>query len=314
MTALRSVNAIIAGTVGIGGALQARRTISFWNRSAPTAQQTSAAVEAPPAPSEPISPAANAAPAPAPAPTPVAPAEPISTLSDAPPSTSPLADIDAASLLDLPEQIGYLKTLGLDFGWGPSSMMQWSLEHIHVYSGLPWWASIAATSILLRLILLKPLLKSQETAAKLQLLSQEPKYEEIKRASLEATSAGDTNAVMQHRRDLAMMNRAAGVNPLNAFWGFIQIPFGYGMFRVLNDASSIPVPGMETGGFLWVTDLTVPDPLHILPIAGPMAMFAMMKVWEAPSAHAPLYRCTDTHLPRPPADMPRPSKKPNKSS
>ncbi|KAF9874947.1 hypothetical protein CkaCkLH20_07641 [Colletotrichum karsti] len=270
-TALRSANSKIAGTVAVGGALESRRALSLWNRSKPTTEEAPAAAQAPPAPSEPVTPAATA-------PAPVTPAEPITTFSDAAPqATSNLADIDAASLLDLPEQIGYLKALGLDFGWGPSSVMQWFLEHVHVYSGLPWWGSIAATAVLLRLILLKPILKSQETSTKLQALQADPKYEEIKRASLEATSAGDTQAMMEHRRDLATLNKAAGVNPANALWGFIQIPFGYGMFRVLNGAASIPVPGMETGGFLWVTDLTVPDPLYILPIIGPITMFAMMR-------------------------------------
>uniref|UniRef100_L2G3P6 Mitochondrial export translocase n=1 Tax=Colletotrichum fructicola (strain Nara gc5) TaxID=1213859 RepID=L2G3P6_COLFN len=198
------------------------------------------------------------------------PAEP-STLVD--PTASSLPSIDAATLLDLPEQIGYLKTLGLDFGWGPSSVMQWALEHVHVYSGLPWISSIT----LPRLLLLKPLLKAQETSAKLQLVQQNPQYEALKKASVEALSMGDTARTQELRRDLATMNKRAGVNPFNAAWGFLQIPFGYGMFRVLNGASSIPVPGFENGGFGWITDLSVPDPLYILPILGPISMFAMMK-------------------------------------
>lgn len=33
----------------------------------------------------------------------------------------------------IPEQIGYLKDLGLDYGWGPTSFVQWLIENIHVY-------------------------------------------------------------------------------------------------------------------------------------------------------------------------------------
>ncbi|KAH0428462.1 hypothetical protein CcaCcLH18_09020 [Colletotrichum camelliae] len=270
--ALRTSNGRIAGTVAIGGALQTRRAISLWGKSEPAPQQQAAQVQTPPAPSPPVEPAAASA---APAAEPVSiPAEP-STLVD--PTASSLPSIDAATLLDLPEQIGYLKTLGLDFGWGPSSMMQWLLEHVHIYSGLPWIGSITVTAILLRLMLLKPLLKAQETSSKLQLMQQNPQYEELKRASLEATTMGDTARMQELRRDLATMNKRAGVKPINAAWGFIQIPFGYGMFRVLNGASSIPVPGFEFGGFAWITDLSIPDPLYILPILGPISMFAMMK-------------------------------------
>ncbi|KAL0943335.1 YidC/Oxa1 family membrane protein insertase [Colletotrichum truncatum] len=278
-TALRTANSRLAGSMAIGGSLETRRAISLWNKN-PNPESTASASAPPQSPvlSQQVEPAAFDSAAAAAAPSSVPPpAEPIAAVADAAPSASSIPEIDAASLLDLPEQIGYLKTLGLDFGWGPSSVMQWALEHVHVYSGLPWWGSIAATAILLRLALLKPLLKSQETTARLQILQRDPKYEELKNASLEATTRGDSKAMMEYRRDLAMMNRAAGVNPLNALWGFLQIPFGYGMFRVLNGACSIPVPGLENGGFLWVTDLSVPDPLYILPILGPLTMFAMMR-------------------------------------
>ncbi|KAI8169770.1 Mitochondrial inner membrane protein OXA1 [Colletotrichum sp. SAR 10_70] len=273
---LRTSSGRLAGTVAIGGALQTRRAISLWGKSEPAPQQP-AQIQTPSAPSPPVEPAAStaAAASPTPAAEPVSiPAEP-STLVD--PTASSLPSIDAATLLDLPEQIGYLKTLGLDFGWGPSSVMQWALEHVHVYSGLPWIGSITVTAVLLRLLLLKPLLKAQETSAKLQLVQQNPQYEALKKASVEALSMGDTARTQELRRDLATMNKRAGVNPFNAAWGFLQIPFGYGMFRVLNGASSIPVPGFENGGFAWITDLSVPDPLYILPILGPISMFAMMK-------------------------------------
>ncbi|GJC93090.1 yidC/oxa1 family membrane protein insertase [Colletotrichum higginsianum] len=164
------------------------------------------------------------------------------------PSTS-LPDLDAAALLDLPEQIGFLKTLGLDFGWGPSSVMQWSFEHLHVYSGMPWWASIAVTAVLLRLVMFKPLLKSQDTAARMQKLQQDPRYEEIRTGLQESMARGDSAAMTELRRDLSMMNKRAGVNPLNGLWGLLQIPFGYGMFRVLNGASSIPSPAWRQAAF-----------------------------------------------------------------
>ncbi|TDZ65215.1 Mitochondrial inner membrane protein OXA1 [Colletotrichum trifolii] len=288
-SALRAANSRlggIAGSVAIGGSIETRRALSLWNSSKPDA--AAAPVPAPEAATA-VSPTptAEAVVAPASTPTQVPPVEttaaaatepyaaivePTATLADAVP------DIHAASILDLPEQIGYLKTLGLDFGWGPSSLMQWSLEHIHVYSGMPWWGSIAATAILLRLALLKPIIKAQVTSAKMQVLQKNPKYEALRTASLEATTRGDRMQMVELRRDISEMNKAAGVNPLNGLWGLLQIPFGYGMFRVLNGASTIPVPGMETGGLLWVTDLTAPDPFYVLPIFGPIAMFAMMKI------------------------------------
>ncbi|KAK1538893.1 YidC/Oxa1 family membrane protein insertase, partial [Colletotrichum costaricense] len=294
--ALRSTNfrpGGLAGTVAIGGSLETRRAISLWDKSEPQPTPSAPSPVAPAAPATPVAPSGSvdAASASASSIPPSAPAAPVAPVvpEAAAPSTSSLPELDAASLLDLPEQIGFLKTLGLDFGWGPSSVMQWAIEHVHVLSGMPWWGSIAATAILLRLIMFKPLLKSQDTSARMQKLHQDPAYDETRKAMQEAMASGNSAAMTEARRDLSMLNKRAGVNPLNAFWGLLQIPFGYGMFRVLNGAASIPVPGMETGGFLWITDLTVSDPYFLLPIAGPMAMFAMVKLgskYSTPQAKA----------------------------
>ncbi|EFQ35609.1 YidC/Oxa1 family membrane protein insertase [Colletotrichum graminicola M1.001] len=286
-TALRPANSRLsgglAGTVAIGGSLETRRALSLWYSK--PAETTPTPTTAAPA-QTPVEPAAaiNDASASVPVSEPV-----LADAADLATPSSSIPDLDAAALLDLPEQIGFLKTLGLDFGWGPSSVMQWAFEHIHVYSGLPWWGSIAATGILLRLVMFKPLLMAQETSARMQKLQQNPKYEEVRKGVQEAMSRGDTAAMTEMRRDLSVMNKNAGVNPLKGLWGLLQIPFGYGMFRVLNGAAAIPVPGMETGGFLWVSDLTVSDPLFLLPIAGPLAMFAMVKLgsrYATPQAKA----------------------------
>ncbi|KAK2042019.1 YidC/Oxa1 family membrane protein insertase [Colletotrichum somersetense] len=285
-TALRPASSRlgVAGTVAIGGSLEARRAFSLWNSKPEPAPAATSPTPADEHPVETAAPVDNAfASAPEPSASTDAAAAAATT-----PSTS-IPDLDAAALLDLPEQIGFLKTLGLDFGWGPSSVMQWAFEHVHVYSGLPWWGSIAATAVLLRLVMFKPLLKAQDTSARMQKLQQDPKYDEIRRGLQESMSRGDSAAMTELRRDLSMMNKRAGVNPVNGLWGLLQIPFGYGMFRVLNGAAAIPVPGMETGGFLWITDLTASDPYFLLPIAGPFAMFAMVKLgarYATPQAKA----------------------------
>ncbi|KAK2006219.1 YidC/Oxa1 family membrane protein insertase [Colletotrichum eremochloae] len=286
-TALRPVNSRLgglAGTVAVAGSLETRRALSLWN-SKPAPAPTPAAPAEPPVQAANSVEAASPWPSSNPSPEPALAQDAAAAVT---PSTS-IPDLDAAALLDLPEQIGFLKTLGLDFGWGPSSVMQWAFEHVHVYSGLPWWGSIAATAILLRLVMFKPLLMAQDTSARMQKLQQDPKYLEVRTGLQEAMSRGDSAGMAELRRDLSMLNKRAGVNPLNGLWGLLQIPFGYGMFRVLNGAASIPVPGMETGGFLWVTDLTVSDPFFLLPIAGPFAMFAMVKLgarYATPQAKA----------------------------
>lgn len=186
--------------------------------------------------------------------------------------------MSGSDLLDIPEQIGFLKTLGLDFGWGPTSLMQTLLESIYVYTGLPWWASIAAVAVLVRLVLAKPALDASENALILKELFRNPKYAGLHQEMKYQMIAGNHLAATQTRAKIQMMHKEAGYSMLKNFVPFIQLPLAIGMFRLIKGMSALPVPSLETGGILWFTDLTVPDPLFILPIASALLMGAGMRV------------------------------------
>jgi YidC/Oxa1 family membrane protein insertase len=83
---------------------------------------------------------------------------------------------------------------------------------------------------------------------------------------------------MAVRQKILASQREAGVRPALAMLGLLHIPFGFGMYRVLHNMATLPVPSMENGGFLWFQDLTAPDPFYILSIVGPIVMFTMMRV------------------------------------
>lgn len=194
------------------------------------------------------------------------------------------SDLDAyGSVSAIPEKIGYLHTLGIEFGWGTTSMLQWLLEHVHVYSGLPWWGSILATTVLLRAILWKPVLMGQEATTRLNIMKQsEPNYEKAMGALREATVARDTVGTQAARLAMKTIEQKHGVNKWMPFINFVQLPIGFGMFRILRAMADLPVPSLETGGCLWFTDLTVPDPWYILPLVGPLSMIAAMRVCLSP--------------------------------
>jgi YidC/Oxa1 family membrane protein insertase len=195
-------------------------------------------------------------------------------------SNSILDQLDGASLLDLPEQIGYLKSLGLSYGWGPTAGMQWLLEHIYIYTGIPWWGSIALTALAVRAALFRPALVASEQSAKFAELRQTPKFAETQRRAMEALRDPERRQEgMQLRREMGFLQKQAGVKIWKSFVPLLQIPVGFGMFRLLRGMSGLPVPSMETGGFLWFTDLTVPDPYFLLPIASSGLMWWIMKVF-----------------------------------
>jgi YidC/Oxa1 family membrane protein insertase len=201
------------------------------------------------------------------------------------PEASSLADLagtpvslTGSDLLDIPEQIGFLKTLGLDYGWGPTSLMQYLLESVYVYTGLPWWASIGVVAVAVRLALLKPTFNATQNSQIQQDLRKDPKYVAATDEMKSMMISGNHLAGAEARARVSMMHRAAGFSIWKSAVPLLQIPIGFGMFRLIKGMAALPVPSFESGGVLWFTDLAAADPLFILPIAASIVMMAGMRV------------------------------------
>ncbi|KAI2634042.1 hypothetical protein GGS21DRAFT_125817 [Xylaria nigripes] len=177
-----------------------------------------------------------------------------------------LRQLDSQSLLDIPERIGYLSELGLDFGIGPSSICMWMLEHIHVYSGMPWWGSLTALALLFRAIMFYPALTGASHMAKFQKVQATPAYLDAAARLKQSQVTKDQAAAMQAWNDMRRLRKQSGGSTWRSFVQLAMIPFSIGMFRVLRGMADIPVPGLENGGLAWFTDLTVRDPFFILPV------------------------------------------------
>ncbi|KAI0453548.1 hypothetical protein F5B21DRAFT_479058 [Xylaria acuta] len=201
-----------------------------------------------------------------------------------------LRGFDSQSFLDIPQRIGYLYDLGLDYGWGSAACCQWLLEHVHVYSGLPWWGSIAAVALLFRGVIFYPTLMGSKHAAITQLVTTTPEYVRAKADFDEAvTRTQDRSAILNARAEMRRLNKAAGASALMPLVGITMLPFSFGMFRLVRGMADIPVPGMETGGLAWFTDLTVPDPFYILPcLSTALAVLTFKQMQRANMAPNPM--------------------------
>ncbi|CZR56575.1 uncharacterized protein PAC_06464 [Phialocephala subalpina] len=199
------------------------------------------------------------------------PAEAVSSSAASTPITEYTSSLDSAtefgteSLYNIPEGIGYLKALGLDYGYGPTALMEWTLEHIHIYAGTPWWVSIALTAIVARAILFKPYINAAENSARMAAIM--PLTTPITAKMQAASRMGDTDLAMQMRGELQRLHKRAGVKVWKSFVPMLQVIAGYGTFVILRAMSRLPVPGLETGGILWFQNLTIPDPIWVIPIA-----------------------------------------------
>jgi YidC/Oxa1 family membrane protein insertase len=178
----------------------------------------------------------------------------------------------------MPEDLGYLHAIGLDYGWGFTSVMQWTLEHIHVWGGLGWGASVMVTAVLLRTLMFYPQIQSLKFNAIMQKMKKDPRSPEAMKLVQQGFQEGD----MEKRQRGQVLNKLLrteyGISNWGIMWSLAQIPFTFGLFRIVSGMVHIPVPSLESAGYLWFTDLSATDPYFILPAAGTAFMMGALLV------------------------------------
>lgn len=187
------------------------------------------------------------------------------------PDNFPILDLS-----EVPKQLGYLKNLGLDYGWGFSTMMEQALESLHIYGGLSWCASVVAVAVLVRLALIKPVLTASDVSAKLNHVK--PIVTPIRERMLKCVREQDNHGALKAKQELAVVHEQYKLKPWKAFVPMLQIPLGFGCFRVMRGMAQLPVPGLEEESFLWISNVTAGDPYFILPVMTGAMMFMAIKV------------------------------------
>ena len=205
-------------------------------------------------------------------------------------STS-LDDVTANVSPPVYEHLGFLKEMGLEYGWGPTAMIETLLEHIHIYTGMPWWVSVTLTVLTLRAAMFKFYIDAADTNARLAVLK--PYLEPIKQRIKTSQVSQDYPEIMRARHEMKALHKSAGIKYYKIFLPFLQMPLGLGTFRLCSGMGHLPVPGLETGGLLWVKDLTISDPYFILPLATAAAYHFTFKVND----RLPILRKTSALIP-----------------
>lgn len=172
---------------------------------------------------------------------------------------------DVIDISQIPERIGYLKEVcGLEYWYGTTAPIQWTIEHLHIWGAMPWSVAILCTALIARAISLRFVLKGQRTASRMREIK--PEIEQFQERLRNSTRRRDHQETQVVRAEMMALMRSANVRYRDMFLPmFIQIPIAFGGFRCLRNASELPVPSMETESFLWVDSLTVSDP-YILPL------------------------------------------------
>uniref|UniRef100_A0A1A8FP00 Oxidase (Cytochrome c) assembly 1-like n=2 Tax=Nothobranchius korthausae TaxID=1143690 RepID=A0A1A8FP00_9TELE len=232
------------------------------------------------------------------------PPEAVSMVTSSPDLSSPLtqplveqaaeAAPTAADILQSVAAEPRLVDLGLG-SYTPVGLVQNLLEFFHLDLGLPWWGAIVAGTILARLAVFPIIVKGQREAAKLNNVL--PEITKLTSKMTEAKQSGNKYEFAKAYSDLNLYQRRHDVNPIRGFLvPLVQTPVFISFFVALRKMAYLPVPSLQTGGFLWFLDLTAADPFYILPLATTGTMFFVMELGAESGVDNPNLRTMKTVL------------------
>ncbi|KAG6910379.1 hypothetical protein DXG01_011094 [Tephrocybe rancida] len=177
-----------------------------------------------------------------------------------------LPDMTSTLATHLPAalQYGDLAALGLA-AWTPAGVVRWSLEIINVATGLPWFWTIVAGSLLWKVALIPISVKSLQNSARL--LPIQGKIKKLQDEMVKVRQSGDKLALqrlsLKFRKTYSDANVSMGATALVPF---VQIPVTLGLFFGIKKMCELPVLQLAHSGFSILPDLTVADPYMVLPV------------------------------------------------
>lgn len=147
------------------------------------------------------------------------------------------------------------------------------LSTAHDVTNLPWYLTIAASTIAIRFCLLPVTLFTMRNSARMQAI--QPELGQKREAIMEAIRSGNKPLANERQAELQAFVRGAGVSPSRVLAGpLVQFPVFISFFISLR-RMSLSEPTFVTGGTSWFTDLSVMDPTYALPIICGASLLAM---------------------------------------
>jgi YidC/Oxa1 family membrane protein insertase len=159
--------------------------------------------------------------------------------------------------------LGGLTDFGF-FGFIARPLFLW-LKWTHEHWIPDWGFAIAFLTLVITMALLPLRISSMKSSLKMQKIQPQMKalQEKYKRYSL----TDPRRAEMQ--KEMSELYKREGVNPIGGcFPMLLQMPFLFAFYSMLANAIEL-----RQAHWLWIKDLSAPDPLHVLPIIIIVLMF-----------------------------------------
>jgi YidC/Oxa1 family membrane protein insertase len=134
------------------------------------------------------------------------------------------------------------------------NIMGFTLQTFHGW-GAPWWLAIAMLTVVVRTFLFPLTIRQVKSMRKVQDLK--PAMDELREEHKD-----DPKMLQQ---EMMKLYRERGANPLGGCLPiFVQLPIFLVLYYTIREFDKLE--SFRTGGLLWFQDLTVYDPLYILPV------------------------------------------------
>lgn len=187
----------------------------------------------------------------------------------------PIPDVGLAPL-----HFGELADMGLA-GWGPSGLIVRLLEIVNL-TGLPWFWTIVASMILVRVALLPLAISSARSAARLAPHAQ--RLKDIQAEANVARASGDQLALQRCALQQKAIYEKNGINPLMSLGGALGNGVAAYAFVIgLRRLCLHPVEQLKHSGLDIVPDLTAFDPWYGLPLVVTALINAQISVSGSPA-------------------------------
>ena len=175
-----------------------------------------------------------------------------------------------------------LSSLPGSYGFHPIMRMQSMFLHLHesfplLGHGLPWYILIPTVTICLRLLLFTFQVRAQSNAARMAIIQPQmlAGMEKLKAAK----ARGDFMGAQTAQIETQTLMRDNNVNPIkNLAFPLAQATVFMTMFFALKGLAGAEIPSMTTEGLAWMTNLTLPDPYWVLPVASTALTLATLEV------------------------------------
>ena len=149
------------------------------------------------------------------------------------------------------------------------------VHFLHDMTGLHYAGSIFLSTVFLRVCIFPLAVRGQRAASRMAHLQPELAVIKKRYETLGTPSQAEQKAFAEQMKSLFARYEVKPFASLAA--PFIQAPVFIGMFFGMKKMPDLFPDEMATGGIMWFTDLTIPDPLYVLPLTCGLSFLATIE-------------------------------------